>query len=648
MFNIYKKTGCLLLTFFLLNAFLTITVQGSTGVHVEYHTPEQIRKYIYSSDSTLLDVTEYASEPSTFPPYAEGSLSSATRKNALEWLNTVRYIAGLSHDVVSDSALEKSAMAAAMICEATGTLTHTPIKPPGMSDQLYQLAYNGASSSNLGMGYRNLASSIMYGWMADDDEDNIIHVGHRRWVLNPPMKKTGFGHVGFMSAMYAFDTSGTGRETGVVWPAQTMPVHYFFSSYPWSISLGRHLGNSVKVTLTRRYDNKTWHFYKGTTDGFFSVDNNGYGQEGCIIFRPNGVGEYCIGDIFDVDVSGVGEPVSYSVSFFSLDEIKNLTFLKGSYSLGLGETALTYLSSNAGDTIIDNCRIEYTSSDESVARVDNKGRITGIGYGEAVITAKCDGATASCKVYIAKSIEQASVAFDEDLQYTGDKLMPSFEVRCDGAILLEGIDYEISSWGDNINVTSERNKSYVIIKGKGLYTGTKKAFFNILPAEIEEAELTVKKNFVYTGAAIRPAIIVDFDGSVLTAGEDFNTKFSNNINVGTATVVVQGIGNFTGEKKGSFTILPKGTALKSLKAGSKKITATWSKQAVTGYQIEYSTDKKMLSGTKRKTISSGKTTSLTISGLKAGTRYYVRIRTYKKISGKTYYSAWSKVRYLSR
>ena len=185
---------------------------------------------------------------------------------------------------------------------------------------------------------------------------------------------------------------------------------------------------------------------------------------------------------------------------------------------------------------------------------------------------------------------------------------------------------------------------YHIIKGKGLYTGTKKAFFNILPAEIEEAELTVKKNFVYTGAAIRPAIIVDFDGSVLTAGEDFNTKFSNNINVGTATVVVQGIGNFTGEKKGSFTILPKGTALKSLKAGSKKITATWSKQAVTGYQIEYSTDKKMLSGTKRKTVSSGKTTSLTISGLKAGTRYYVRIRTYKKISGKSYYSAWSKVK----
>ena len=39
-----------------------------------------------------------------------------------------------------------------------------------------------------------------------------------------------------------------------------------------------------------------------------------------------------------------------------------------------------------------------------------------------------------------------------------------------------------------------------------------------------------------------------------------------------------------------------------------------------------------------------KTTSYTIKKLKKKKTYYVRIRTYKKVSGKTYYSGWSSVK----
>lgn len=90
----------------------------------------------------------------------------------------------------------------------------------------------------------------------------------------------------------------------------------------------------------------------------------------------------------------------------------------------------------------------------------------------------------------------------------------------------------------------------------------------------------------------------------------------------------------------------KKTTLKSVKnAKGKKLVVKWKKNtAGNGYQIQYSTSKKFAKGNKTKTISKNKTTSYTIKKLKKKKTYYVRIRTYKKVSGKTYYSEWSSVK----
>lgn len=90
----------------------------------------------------------------------------------------------------------------------------------------------------------------------------------------------------------------------------------------------------------------------------------------------------------------------------------------------------------------------------------------------------------------------------------------------------------------------------------------------------------------------------------------------------------------------------KKTTLKSAKnAKGKKLVVKWKKNtAGNGYQIQYSTSKKFAKGNKTKTISKNKTTSYTIKKLKKKKTYYVRIRTYKKVSGKTYYSEWSSVK----
>ena len=86
------------------------------------------------------------------------------------------------------------------------------------------------------------------------------------------------------------------------------------------------------------------------------------------------------------------------------------------------------------------------------------------------------------------------------------------------------------------------------------------------------------------------------------------------------------------------------TSIKKLKRSRKSFTvkvAKKAKSAVTGYQVRYSR-KANMSGAKIRTISS-KYSKVTkkITRLKAKKRYYVQVRSYKVVNGKTYYSAWS-------
>ena len=73
------------------------------------------------------------------------------------------------------------------------------------------------------------------------------------------------GSHGTYAAMYAFDNWYEPTDYyGVAWPAQNMPVEFFGSSYPWSISMGKEVDKSaVKVTLIRQSDQKKWAFSIG-------------------------------------------------------------------------------------------------------------------------------------------------------------------------------------------------------------------------------------------------------------------------------------------------------------------------------------------------------------------------------------------------
>lgn len=93
------------------------------------------------------------------------------------------------------------------------------------------------------------------------------------------------------------------------------------------------------------------------------------------------------------------------------------------------------------------------------------------------------------------------------------------------------------------------------------------------------------------------------------------------------------------------TVKPKKTSIKKLSKGKKKFTVTWAKvSGVEGYQIQYSSDKKLKKNNKSVTVTKQKTTKATVKKLKSKKKYYVRVRTYKTVNGKKIYSSWSKVK----
>jgi len=165
------------------------------------------------------------------------------------------------------------------------------------------------------------------------------------------------------------------------------------------------------------------------------------------------------------------------------------------------------------------------------------------------------------------------------------------------------------------------------------------------PAVVHIAACTVKiGNQVYSGKKLKPKVTVKYKTEKLNQGTDYSVSYKNNKNIGVATATIKGKGRLTGCVTGTFTINPKAVSGIKLKAGSKEMTATWKKvSGVTGYQLEYSL-KKDFSSSKTAAIAKAATEKKTIKNIKKGKTYYVRIRAYKKVNGKAYYSAWSAVK----
>lgn len=271
-----------------------------------------------------LDSDIFTEVPSVSNPYSYGGLTDAFLTEGLDMLNFTRWLAGLPGDITLDRTLERQQQAASVINAVQDVISHTPVKPSDMSDKFFLLGEKGAATSNLAAGYGTLGGAVR-AYLSDSDPFNIDRLGHRRWILNPPMKNTMFGYArtsgGYSySSMQAFDTSRDMRTlTGyghVSWPAAGFfPMEFLAADDAWSISLNtdqydRTRVNDIRVSMVRIRDGKTWTLDGTDTDKsgeFFTVETYGYGIAFCIIFRPAGIGSIQDGDSFSVHVTGLVE-----------------------------------------------------------------------------------------------------------------------------------------------------------------------------------------------------------------------------------------------------------------------------------------------------------------------------------------------------
>lgn len=152
--------------------------------------------------------------------------------------------------------------------------------------------------------------------------------------------------------------------------------------------------------------------------------------------------------------------------------------------------------------------------------------------------------------------------------------------------------------------------------------------------------------YTYNGKVKTPTVTVKDSAGKTIPSKYYTVKYASGRKyVGKYKVTVTFKGLYSGTKTLYFKINPKAAGIASLTAKSKALSVKINRQTSqsTGYQIQYSTSKKF-SSYKTKTVSY-KTSSTTLTKLKARTTYYVRIRTYKIVSGTKYYSAWSSYKY---
>lgn len=256
---------------------------------------------------------------------AAGTTSAAFQAAVVQRINYFRAMAGVPADVVLDAAMSAKAQAAALIMSANGTLSHTP--PAGWLCYT-ALGAQGAGSSNLALG--------VYGWDAidlymEDPGSGNYFVGHRRWVLHPPIQQMGTGDVPAGGGQWAANSLvvfGGARASSapavrelegfVAWPPRGY-VPYTVVYPRWSFSYPGADFSAATVTMRNGSGRMVDLTQRPVVDGF--------GQN-TLVWEPSSAssgfdGSRPAADLpFDITVHNVGiggQPLSFSYRVTIID-----------------------------------------------------------------------------------------------------------------------------------------------------------------------------------------------------------------------------------------------------------------------------------------------------------------------------------------
>lgn len=237
----------------------------------------------------------------------------------------------------------------------------------------------------------------------------------------------------------------------------------------------------------------------------------------------------------------------------------------------------------------------------------------------------------------------------ENYYYSGSERKPNAYITYTDSFgnenrLVKNIDYTVE-YMNNINA----GNATVSIKGIGNYSGVLSKNFKINPMPITSSHIAKTLGYTkceFSGNSKTPYVKLVWNNNGekinLVKDRDFAVTYSNNRNVGRATVKVVGKGNYGGSFTKYFDIMPqKVKKLKVTSTGSTSISLSWSKQSyVSGYCIyKYDASAKQYKYFKTVSASDSK---VTLTGLDPAKAHYFKVRSYVNVSNsKKYYGEYS-------
>ncbi len=245
-----------------------------------------------------------------------------------------------------------------------------------------------------------------------------------------------------------------------------------------------------------------------------------------------------------------------------------------------GDADFTYTATSDGDG-----GLSYSSTNEAVATVDDSGKVTVVGVGDADIVATAaetdtyaEG-SAKYTVSVAKKVITVTDATVSNKVYDGTPVATVMNVALSESSLVYNTDYTATALFNDVDVairsvevmvalTDDNFANYCFMHESSCvknasYSATAAITPFTLGGDNATADLTLNP-YVYNGSEITPEAIVkvDLDGDgikeiTLTAGTDYEMSYENNVNRGTGSATVSGKGNYAGSLTGlTFEIIP--------------------------------------------------------------------------------------------
>lgn len=476
-----------------------------------------------------------------------------------------------------DYALERVAMKRAV--EIALSYDHT--RPNGTKCfTAYPFGYM-AEGENIAAGYMS-AAKVFNGWK--EENESYGGQGHRRNMLSSNFKAVGIGHVVYQGCHYWVQEFGDKVMDGTASAAND-------STQIEDVDVSSSYITAVKTNLD---DVSLKVGGKVTTEDFslaINVKNQWGYQKDCVIENT------CTAKIEDETIASLSDDgvitglksgtTKIRVSNpFGDDFYRTITVEEGTESKDDNTT-----NPDVGKTDISVEPIAdqiYTGSalmPDVVVKAGSKVLVKDVDY-TVLYSNNTNVGTASVKVtgkgtyegsyttnfkIVSCAIGQAACSRIADQTYTGSALKPEVVVKAGTKVLKKSVDYYVS-YRDNTNVGTATAK----ITGRGNYKGSYTTTFKIVPCAISQVTIREIADKTYSGKKIEPYIKLTYKNKSLKRGTDYTVSYDNNIDVGTATATITGIGNFMGTTAVSFKIV-KGT--------SKIKVSAISNQTFTGTEI---------------------------------------------------------------